>query len=228
MKSFNLAILLVFATKIQSHLLLSYPPALRYIGNTYITYENADYSLTSPLNSDGSNFPCKGYQSDLGSLPGTSVATWDTGSLHNFTLLGSATHNGGSCQASISYDSGKTFTVLNSYIGGCPILSPPGGSFDFQIPSDAPTGNALFAWTWFNSIGNREMYMNCASVTINGGTKGETPSIPFSSRPLIFVANVGNGCETIANTDISFPNPGPDLTNVTTHAGGVTGFCEAR
>lgn len=28
----------------------------------------------------------------------------------------------------------------------------------FQIPSAAPSGEAVFAWSWFNRLGNREMY----------------------------------------------------------------------
>ncbi|EHK43392.1 hypothetical protein TRIATDRAFT_85794 [Trichoderma atroviride IMI 206040] len=30
------------------------------------------------------------------------------------------------------------------------------------LPNDTPAGDALFAWTRFNKIGNRERYMNCA------------------------------------------------------------------
>ncbi len=147
--------MLALVASAYGHMLLMYPLALRYEGNPYVPSAEIDYSLTNPLDGDGSNFPCKGYQSDLGSKAGTSVATWDVGGSYNFTLLGSATHDGGSCQASLSYDKGKTFTVIHSYIGGCPVISPPGGSFNFNIPADAPTGAALFAWTSFNKVGDR-------------------------------------------------------------------------
>lgn len=144
MKSFTfLAQALALIPSAYSHMILSYPPSLHYRGNPYAA--DIDYSLTSPLNADGSNFPCKGYQSDLGSKAGTSVATWAVGGTYNFTLAGSATHDGGSCQVSLSYDMGKTFIVIHSYIGGCPVTSPPGGSFNFNIPSNAPSGPALFA-----------------------------------------------------------------------------------
>jgi hypothetical protein len=35
---------------------------------------NADFSMTSPLNADGSNFPCKGYQNDSLAPTATLVA----------------------------------------------------------------------------------------------------------------------------------------------------------
>jgi hypothetical protein len=211
-------------------MLLSYPPAFRYEGNPNVPTGSIDYSLTSPLNADGSNFPCKGYQSDLGSAAGASVATWSAGGTYNFTIGGSAAHDGGSCQVALSYDKGKTFTVIHSYIGGCPTVNPAGGSFNFNVPSDAPQGAALFAWTWFNEVGNREMYMDCASVIITGSTSAKRASkragTSFSSRPSLFVANLGNGCTTIETTDLTFPDPGPDITNVSKAPGGVTGTCK--
>lgn len=60
---------------------------------------------------------------------------------------GSATHAGGSCQASLSYDRGATWKVMTSYIGGCVGIQPGGSqSFSFTVPSDAPGGEALFGW----------------------------------------------------------------------------------
>jgi hypothetical protein len=84
-------------------------------------------------------------------------------------LEGSATHDGGSCQLALTYDQGETFKVIESILGDCPIAK----KYDFTIPSDAPDGEALLAWTWFNKVGNREMYMNCAFVTVGGGSKGK-------------------------------------------------------
>ena len=31
--------------------------------------------------------------------------------------------------------------------------------FDIPVPKELQNGDATFAWTWFNNIGNREMYM---------------------------------------------------------------------
>lgn len=57
--------------------------------------------------------------------------------------------------SSLSYDNGKNFHVIQSYIGGCEIDSL---NFPLTIPSAAPGGRAIFSWSWFNKSGNREMY----------------------------------------------------------------------
>lgn len=110
-------------------------------------------------------------------------------------------------------------------MGKCPIQ--PTGNFDITIPSDAKSGAAIFAWTWFNQIGNREIYMNCASVTIAGGKKRDAPATAFSARPGLFVANLANGCTTVETKDVTFPNPGPDVTGTGSGAGSFTGTCAA-
>ena len=69
----------------------------------------------------------------------------------DISLAGSATHGGGSCQFSLSYDGGSTWAVIHSIIGGCPLNS----AYTFPVPNNIPSGNALFAWTWFNKVGNR-------------------------------------------------------------------------
>lgn len=221
--NFNTGILLTVAlaaSQVAAHMQMSFPPPLRSTFNPNTAQGSADYSYTAPLAASGSDFPCKGYLNVLGTPQGKSVATFAPGQKYNFTVTGGANHNGGSCQASLSYDQGKTFTVIASYVGGC----PPAGtsSWDFTVPDDARSGAAVFAWTWFNQVGNREMYMNCASVTISGGsTSGSSKrsGTAFSARPGIFVANVGNGCSTPEGFDYEFPNPGP---NVVTKTGGKT------
>lgn len=79
-----------------------------------------------------------------------SVVSWKAGQTVNVTLAGTATHHGGSCQFSMSYDGGSTWNVIQSYIGGCVTDST---TIDVDIPSEAPSGDALFAWTWFNTAG---------------------------------------------------------------------------
>ncbi|KAK4455128.1 hypothetical protein QBC34DRAFT_490228 [Podospora aff. communis PSN243] len=191
-----------------AHMEMSFPPPFRSKSNPHTT--NIDYSMTAPLNADGSNYPCKGYHSDLGTAAGAPTAVFAPGGTYNFTIVGGAAHGGGSCQVSLSYDGGMTFTVIESIIGGCPLSA----NWDFTIPSDAQPGTAIFAWTWFNQIGNREMYMNCAPVTIGGGSAKREISpraAAFSARPQIFQANIGNGCSTLESSAVTFPNPGPDV-----------------
>nr|POE87495.1 hypothetical protein CFP56_30084 [Quercus suber] len=129
--------------------------------------------------------------------------------------------------------------VIYSIEGGCPTNSlmnldgtytGPGGSytgsyqcndtsktngvdclnqFHFEIPKGVKDGHAILAWTWFNNVGNREMYMNCVNTELTGGDGSEMDSFPS-----MFVANLANvdQCPTTAYQAVAFPNPGKYLT----------------
>ena len=71
-----------------------------------------DYSYTNPLNPSGADYPCKGYAKD----DFDSVATYQQGQQYTLELDGSATHSGGSCQISLSYDQGESFKVIESML----------------------------------------------------------------------------------------------------------------
>ena len=148
------------------HVQMTWPAPLRSKYNPSTPNNLIDYSIASPLSASGSNFPCKGYHNDPDQLPS---AHYTAGSTYNVTLLGEATHGGGSCQLSLSYDKGQTFRVIKSMIGGCPKTL----TYDFTVPSYAPSGEALFAWTWQNKVGNREFYMDCAVVQIDSADGGQ-------------------------------------------------------
>lgn len=218
MKLTTLITALAFGSAVNAHMALQWPYPFRASYNPYSDQSKIDYSLTSPLNPDGSNFPCKGYQSDLGSSAGQSVVTWNAGGAYNFSVEGGAVHGGGSCQIALSYDKGVSFKVIHSYIGSCPLSS--GEQFQFTLPSDVPTGASMFAWVWYNEIGNREIYMDCASITIDKGT-GDKPATPYASRPDLFVANLGNGCTTVEGKEVQYPDPGPSA-DVTTRTLSLT------
>ncbi|KAK7431297.1 hypothetical protein QQZ08_002068 [Neonectria magnoliae] len=223
MKAFSpFAAALGLAGLAQSHMEMTYPAPFKSKYNPYSGWD-IDYSMTSPLAGDGSNFPCKGYQSLLGTAAGAPTVTWQAGQQYNMSIAGGADHGGGSCQASLSFDKGNTWTVIQSYIGNCPIA--PSSSFKFTLPVDTPAGVALFAWTWFNRIGNREMYMNCAAITVKPGSG--TPSTLLSKRPAMFVANVGNGCKTTEMIDLMLPNPGPNVDLTSSNTGPPVGQCAA-
>lgn len=136
------------------------------------------------------------------------------------SFVGGATHGGGSCQVSVTLDKEPTkdsvFKVIHSIIGGCPAdvegnmsgdASFTGTSkFTFQIPAGMPNGEYTLAWTWFNRIGNREMYMNCAPITVTGGSDS---TAVYDALPDMFVANVPPGTVTIPEGKaVVFPNPG--------------------
>ncbi|CAG8975399.1 hypothetical protein HYALB_00011480 [Hymenoscyphus albidus] len=218
---------LAFGSTAFGHMEMSFPAPLR--GKTNPNAKNADFSMTAPL-SGSAQFPCKGYQTDMADANGAGkpTATFTQGGDANFTIVGGAAHGGGSCQAALSYDQGKNFKVIHSFIGSCPLDSS--SSFPFKIPSDAKEGTALFAWTWFNTVGNREMYMNCASVNIAKGS-GDKPAVAFDQRPSLFVANIGtNSCKVKEGTEAEFPDPGPDVTKKETksNAASLDGDCGAK
>ncbi|EMC93960.1 hypothetical protein BAUCODRAFT_216599 [Baudoinia panamericana UAMH 10762] len=81
--------------------------------------------------------------------------------------------------------------------------------FNFSIPQGVKNGNAIMSWTWFNSVGNREMYQNCVNINLSGGDGSE-----MSELPTMFVANLGsvNQCPTTQSVDLLFPNPGKYVT----------------
>ncbi|KAJ5604234.1 hypothetical protein N7537_007190 [Penicillium hordei] len=162
----------LLASTVSAHMQLNKPYPIRSPLNKEGKGEK-DYSYTNPLSTSGSDYPCKGYAND----DFEAVDTWAPGSSQEMSLEGSAVHDGGSCQLSLTYDKGKTFKVIESIEGDCPIAK----KYQFEVPSDAPSGDALFAWTWFNKVGNREMYMNCAMITI-GGSSNRSATVNSESR----------------------------------------------
>ncbi|KAF7921433.1 hypothetical protein EAE99_007741 [Botrytis elliptica] len=199
----------------------------------------------SPLEASGADFPCK--QRD-GVYKVTTQNTMELGGSYDLAFKGSAVHGGGSCQVSITYDetpsASSSFKVIHSIIGGCPMKNIAGNNgdnkdavdpdtYNFTIPSTLPAGKATLAWTWFNKIGNREMYMNCAPVTLTGGSSKRSDLIArdqaaFNALPDMFTANIGNGCGTTESTDVVFPNPGDSVEydgGSTTATAAPTGSC---
>lgn len=127
--------LLLFGSQVTAHMRLIEPMPL-----------NGDMDANKNPLGPSNPFPCQGY---IPSHPFKAAGQYAPGSQASITLAGTATHVGGSCQMSLSYDEGKTFRVIESIIGGCPLDK----SIDFTIPSNAPSGEAILAWTWFNRIG---------------------------------------------------------------------------
>jgi|UniRef100_A0A0B7K994 hypothetical protein len=173
----------------------------------------------SPLEADGSDFPCRGVTSGDGSESNV----YEQGSTHKLKLQGTAVHGGGSCQISITTDIHPTresrWKTIKSIEGGCPARGQKGNmgndpfaedpyTYNFTIPEELATGDYIIAWTWFNKIGNREMYMDCGPLTVTGSGGDEDF---FDTLPDMFIANIDNGCSTPQYYDIQFPNPGNDL-----------------
>ncbi|KAK3940465.1 hypothetical protein QBC46DRAFT_459002 [Diplogelasinospora grovesii] len=198
-------------------------------------------ATNGPLLADGSNFPCQAGAAG-GSYSASTVNTMALGSQQPLSFIGQAVHGGGSCQISITYDTAPSksskWKVIKSIEGGCPAKGQAGNMGDsadapdpdvysFTIPDDIPAGNATVAWTWFNKVGNREMYMQCAPVALTGSSKGDN----YDSLPDMFTANIGNGCATRPDTDLLFPNPGKaveQLNGATSAFAAPTGTCQQQ
>ncbi|KAL4722712.1 hypothetical protein ACLX1H_010595 [Fusarium chlamydosporum] len=215
-KAFTIATLASYAS---AHVIMSNPKP----------YGGPD---SSPLLDNGSNFPCKGAVND-----GSVTNTYKAGSTQQLSFIGSAVHGGGSCQVSLTTDKNPTkdsvWKVIHSIEGGCPSRTATGNlgdnanlvnpdKYDFKIPDELAAGDYVLAWTWFNHVGNREMYMNCAAVKIEGegGDEGLLDSLPD-----MFTANIGNGCKTLADTDLAFPNPGKSVEKLKSKLTGPDGTC---
>jgi hypothetical protein len=191
----------LLATTASAHIQMSKPYPIRSPLNKDAKGEK-DYSYTNPLSTSGSDYPCKGYADD----DFEAVATWQPGSSQEIQLEGSAVHGGGSCQLALTYDKGKTFKVIQSMEGDCPIDK----KYEFEVPSDAPSGDALFAWTWFNKVGNREMYMNCAMITIGGSGNREVKEAP---KPMPDEKNTKKKHANKPNTQTPENKPNGHTTN---------------
>ncbi|KAJ4147918.1 hypothetical protein LMH87_002414 [Akanthomyces muscarius] len=181
-------------------------------------------SLTNfPLKEDGGDFPCKMRDGVYDAQGASNV--YAQGSKQQLEFQGTAVHGGGSCQVSITTDLKPTkdsvWRVIKSIEGGCPAKDQTGNignsaeakvpyTYDYTIPKELAAGNYTLAWTWFNKVGNREMYMNCAplSVTGNGGSQSF-----MNGLPEMFTANIFGpaGCKIAADTDVKFPFPGTDV-----------------
>ncbi|KAJ5462747.1 hypothetical protein N7475_007691 [Penicillium sp. IBT 31633x] len=202
---------LLGVSMVNAHMIMSSP-----------TPYSADSLNNSPLEADGSDFPCK-LRPNAFQAPTTETII-GIGESHPLSFTGSATHGGGSCQISLTTDlepsKSSTWKVIKSFEGGCPANvegNMAGGpdvpdpyTFNFTIPDGISPGKYTLAWTWFNRIGNREMYMNCAPITVSGGSSKRSPeelAKRAASLPDMFVANI-NGCMTQESEDIRFPQPG--------------------
>lgn len=174
----------------------------------------------SPLAPDGSDFPCKGPPSGS-----AQVNEWKAGSQQSLSFTGTAVHGGGSCQISVTNDKNPTkdskWKVIHSIEGGCPAavegnLDEKGpssqGTFPFTVPQDLPNGDLTVAWTWFNKVGNREMYMNCGAVSVTGG-KDDASGLDALPDMAVANVNVPGSCGTTKEgNDYTFEKAGDAVT----------------
>ncbi|MCJ1333204.1 hypothetical protein MMC10_009898 [Thelotrema lepadinum] len=193
----------------------------------------------SPLDPQGGDFPCK--KTYTGATGTNSIPV---GTPQTLSFTGGATHGGGSCQIALTSEpqpsASTKWQVIHSIMGGCPTNTTDGNlsetnadmvdpsTFQYTVPSDFAPGTYTLGVTWFNRVGNREMYMFCAPVTLTGGSKKKRGVEVrkeasrgkdgwFNKRanyPDLFKANIGpagSGCGTVSSTDLIFPDPGDSI-----------------
>ncbi|KAK4237796.1 hypothetical protein C8A03DRAFT_15681 [Achaetomium macrosporum] len=205
----------------RGHMIMNTPTPYNYHGTSKLIQVN-------PLG-ESFPFPCQG-TFDVVSVTQitagtTQLVTFTGGAQHG----GGSCQFGLTYDNPPSTDKSK-FKTIYTLIGGCPVDAagnlPVTGrdqdgradsvhcgndsgkecirQFEIPIPKDLPSGDATFIWSWFNEIGNREMYMNCAPVTITGGRDDTTF---FDELEEMFVANIPGECTTGPGI-LNIPNPG--------------------
>ncbi|KAJ2237437.1 hypothetical protein H4R99_005410 [Coemansia sp. RSA 1722] len=189
-------------------------------GKTY------DYNLNTPIGSNGNvQAPLCKYTAPW---PAT-TDTWTAGQsvTVKFYPYG-ATHSGGHCEFSLSYDGGNSFVVVHQELRYCFFTGNPnnGGtdsirSYTFTLPANLPgTDHAIFAWTWVNAVGNREFYNNCGDIAIKGSAGSYTGK-------KMTIANYGAGYPTIpefiGNYDTGISYYTTNTEQVTVNGAGYSG-----
>ena len=200
---------LAFFSTVNAHMIMKSP----------VPY-GKDTLNSSPLDDTGDDFPCK---QRTGVYDISQMNNIPVGVPQELTFTGSAVHGGGSCQVSVTLDQKPTknsqWKVIHSIIGGCPsnvtgnlVANADGDGaavFQFTMPKGMPNGQYTLGWTWFNKVGNREIYMNCAPITVTGG--GNDNSV-IEKLPDMFVANIPfETCNIPENFNYQFPNPGDSV-----------------
>lgn len=213
---FQTTALVALAASASAHLVL----------NTPVPFEWED-SATQQAPLEPADFPCK---QPGGTYAVTQMNTVAAGDELTVQIKGGATHGGGSCQFSITTDTkpnkDSQWKVLHSQIHGC-VGGPNNDNMSgdrndlnnpkipVKIPENLPAGQYTFAWSWFNKLGNREFYMNCAPLEVTSGsanTASADISSVIGSLPDMFVANLPpTECEVASGQDFNYPNPGDSV-----------------
>ncbi|KAJ1955737.1 hypothetical protein IWQ62_005463 [Dispira parvispora] len=161
-------------------------------------YPSPNFDLMAPIATENQpTFPLCHHAEPYASP----VKTVQAGSSITATFEGTAIHNGGHCEFSLSYDGGKKFVAIQTILKTC-FLS--GKSFNVPIPKEAPNGKAVFAWSWVNASGKREFYMSCSDIEVQGGGSGSlkgpqmlTPNYDGSSPKIGEFGLSGDDCSNL-------------------------------
>ncbi|KAJ2464012.1 hypothetical protein GGI03_003491 [Coemansia sp. RSA 2337] len=202
--------LMVMATSVWTHMSMISPcPRYNSLGvgcPALPRGQTIDYNESSPIASGGVALQpfCK-YATPWP----TPAARWTAGQsiTVDFAEYGSE-HDGGMCEWSLSYDNGTSFVVINRVLGRCFFDAQNNHVFNytFTLPANVPgSDSAIFAWSWVNAMGNREFYMNCADVVIDGTSESfsgpQMTVLNYPGYPSVpeFMGNYSTGLEYYNN-----------------------------
>ncbi|KAI1314565.1 hypothetical protein EDD11_001994 [Mortierella claussenii] len=190
--------------------------------------QNPSFDVHAWIGYKGKKFPCGGYNKGP-------VTTYKAGDIipvrfWNFNVkdyqtfppppnLGQARHGGGACEFSLSYDAGKTWSVIGQYTKTCPDLYY---EWPVQIPANAPSctdsNQCLFAWSW-TAYATNQFYHHCANVVIN--SDASNGSLPPLKMTIVDVQQLGMSLDTHAVGDqISTMSVGPDKNQTSLNSNG--------
>lgn len=220
---YHLSILPLAASFASSHVIMVEPHPFNL--DTEPLYQ------TWPLSAD-LPFPCQGRTQHAEQVTKVTAGTSQTVKFWGSAVHGGGSCQFSVAYGKTPPSDPKKWHTIYSIIGGCPAEAAgniqttgkdPHGrengpecanendkectkKFNIPIPKDMQNGPAIFAWTWFNKIGNREMYMVCAPIEVVGGKDDSTF---VDTLPAIFRANIPGECTTGASGSvINFPEPG--------------------
>ncbi|CAG8561197.1 6301_t:CDS:2 [Ambispora leptoticha] len=237
MKLFSIFALCVVA--VSAHTSMLYPLPRGHPQNPNAA-ENDTECITAPLNECKNStkvktFPCGGYPIDskitqifhAGEV--INVSFWNS-NFSNGPQPGrehddQARHNGGQCEFSLSYDGGKTYTVIATYHKTCPDIY---FNWTVKIPAAAPScdnpGKCIFSWTWIPNDGQREFWQNCADVILIGTSTKPLPIIDIT-RANLPIFNINMTPPGDPNNTGNFKGSGPFssdiLANLALNIGGI-------
>ncbi|XTI90768.1 lytic polysaccharide monooxygenase [Cenococcum geophilum] len=115
-------------------------------------------------------------------------------------------------------------------IGGCPsnitgnLIANINGNgaavFQYTLPKGMLNNQYTLGWTWFNKVGNREIYINCTLITV---TSGGNDNLVIEKLLNIFVANIPFKTYNIPeNFNYQFPNPADISTSLSRNCASIT------
>ncbi|KAG0197692.1 hypothetical protein BGX28_008792 [Mortierella sp. GBA30] len=167
----------------------------------------------------GKPYPCGGYKKgpvttyNAGQVIPVRFWTFGMDWRQKFPRAGLKTsrHGGGACEFSLSYDSGKTWSVIGQYTKTCPdVYYEWPVKIPDNVPACADSNKCLFAFSW-TAYATNQFYQHCANIVIRN-TKNGPKYLPPLKRTVVDVKALGQKMNTHANGDArggksSGPNP---------------------